>query len=184
MRLFFALPVPPDIGLLLGKAGMSLKQRYLGLSVPREEGMHFTLFFFGETDKEGAAGLSRILEAPELNRPPIRARFSSVGTFPSEGNPRVIFAAADEGAADIVAVYDCLLGLLRARSWPLQEENRPFHPHVTIARNKRDRLDRRDLAGVPLPTEPFLIDRCVLFESVLKPDGAAYTPLKERVFGK
>jgi len=186
MRLFYALPLPPAAARELGRAAAALKRRFPGLSVPREEGLHFTLFFFGEVDEAGAARLSGLLDAGELARPAVRARFSAVETFPPSGNPRVVYAAVDEGgggAAGIVAVHDSLGRLLERERLPLEDERRPFRPHVTLARNKRDRLSREELDGIALPAEPFLLDRCVLFRSDLRPDGAVYTPLKERRFG-
>ncbi len=182
MRLFYALPVPAGTGRRLGRVSADLKKNYRGLSVPREEGMHFTLFFFGEVDAAGAERLSRLLDAPELARPAVRARFSAVGTFPPGGNPRVVYAGLGDGAAEIVAVYECLRLLLERERWPLVDEHRPFHPHLTLARNKGDRIAREAFDRIALPVEPFLIDRCVLFQSVLEPNGAVYTPLKERLF--
>ncbi|MBN2354114.1 MAG: RNA 2',3'-cyclic phosphodiesterase [Spirochaetales bacterium] len=183
MRLFYALPLPPGFTRALGRVGADMKRRFPGLSVPREAGLHFTIFFFGEVDAEGAARLSGLLDAEELGRPAVRVRFSAVETFPPTGNPRVVYAAVDEGAEGIVAVHDCLGRLLARERWPVEDEHRPFRPHVTIARNKRDFLSREALDGIVLPAEPFTIDRCVLFRSDLRPDGAVYTPIKERRFG-
>jgi 2'-5' RNA ligase len=184
MRVFYALPVPPAACRRLGEAALSLKNAFRGLAVPREAGLHFTLFFFGEVDAAGAVRLGKILEEPSLVRPAIRARFAGIGTFPAEGNPRIIYAAVDEGGDEIAALERDLRRLLERARWPLEDERRPFHPHVTLGRNKAGRISRDELARIVLPAEIFFIDRCVLFQSILKPSGAEYLPLKERLLPK
>jgi 2'-5' RNA ligase len=183
MRLFFALPMPETVGSQLAEAGRALKKRFHSLAVPREQGMHVTLFFFGETAASEMPALARLLASSELARPAIKARFRGADTFPPQGNPKVIYAGFGEGEGDILDLWRTLHRLLDDLHWPLEEEKRPFRAHVTIARNKQDRIDRKDIEGIVLPAEPFLIDRCVLFQSVLKFDGAVYTSLAERRFG-
>jgi 2'-5' RNA ligase len=63
-----------------------------------------------------------------------------------------------------------------------EPEKRPFWPHVTLARGKRDRpLPRLDPMP-PLPPElarPFAPERATLYRSTLTPRGAVYDALTE-----
>jgi 2'-5' RNA ligase len=55
-------------------------------------------------------------------------------------------------------------------------EKRPFWPHVTLARVKRDR--RADpLPAEPPPIEPFAGAQLTLYRSTLRPQGAQYDAL-------
>jgi RNA 2',3'-cyclic 3'-phosphodiesterase len=54
-------------------------------------------------------------------------------------------------------------------------EKRPFWPHMTLARVKRDRRAAPVEAG-PLP-EPFEAPAITLYRSTLRPQGAVYDPL-------
>jgi 2'-5' RNA ligase len=52
-------------------------------------------------------------------------------------------------------------------------EKRPFWPHVTLARVKRDRRAEA-LPADPPPLEPFRADEVTLYRSILRPQGALY----------
>src|SRR5438105_7084908 len=129
MRLFFALQLPDDV-----------KQR-LRTVAPRVEHLHFTLAFLGETervDDAAAAGEAvRELAAFEL-------AIGGAGAFPSPARPRVLWLGAMAGAPQLCAVADKLRGALRERDFPL--EDRPFTPHLTLARVKPGK--EREARGV------------------------------------
>jgi len=58
-------------------------------------------------------------------------------------------------------------------------EKRPFWPHVTLARVKRER--RADpLPSEPPPLEPFTASQLTLYRSTLRPQGAHYESLSSR----
>ena len=61
-----------------------------------------------------------------------------------------------------------------------QVEDRPFRPHVTLAR-RREQARGGPPAGWPPSERPrhpaFAMDRLTLFESRLSPRGPSYTPL-------
>nr|WP_269456668.1 2'-5' RNA ligase family protein [Olsenella timonensis] len=65
-----------------------------------------------------------------------------------------------------------LRGELAARGLCLDE--RPFLPHVTLAR--RARLPRAELEGLVFP-QPGEASRVTLFRSILGPEGARHKPL-------
>ena len=59
-----------------------------------------------------------------------------------------------------------------------EPERRPFWPHVTLARVKRDCWRAPPLDGTePPPAEPFEASEVTLYRSTLRPQGALYEPL-------
>jgi 2'-5' RNA ligase len=68
-----------------------------------------------------------------------------------------------------------------------ERENRPFHPHLTLARIKSLRGTAAMMKIVEIHKSRFvgecMIDRVILFRSELHPDGARYTKLIEAPFG-
>ena len=182
MRVFYALPLPKPVCGKLSPIALSLKQAYRGLSVVRDEAFHITLFFFGEATGNEVEILKLILDAPRLAIKALRARFSSLGTFPQSGNPRVLFAGIGEGSREVSAFYEKLKDLLANENLLPDDTNRLFHPHITLARNKFARIAPGALGQIELPHDPFLFQRCVLFQSILKPAGAEYIALKVREF--
>ena len=58
-------------------------------------------------------------------------------------------------------------------------EKRPFWPHVTLARVKRDRRAEPLPADPPPPAGELRAEHVTLYESLLRPQGAEYRPLAE-----
>jgi 2'-5' RNA ligase len=136
-----------------------------------EEQLHLTLRFVGEVDRPVADDLADALS--RVGAQPIEARISGVGRFEQRSSgalwagvePKPPLAAL---AAKIERV---------CQSVGLEPERRAFHPHITLARWKgrrtrevHDFLERKR----GLASEPFRVDRFILFESRLSRHGAHY----------
>jgi 2'-5' RNA ligase len=175
VRLFLALPLPPAaLARLAGLSGQLAGRR---LKVVRPEGLHLTLVFLGEREEAEARAIGELLRAPELRRPPIRACLGGYGQFPPRGWPRVVYVPVREGAREIVELQAGLVGVLRRAGVPLQEEARGFQPHLTLARGGNLRPDLQGLEELLAFEERFVVERLVLFRSLLKPQGAEYQAL-------
>lgn len=183
MRVFAALPLPQPVLLRLEEVGQLLKSRYRDLRVVRSEGMHVTLRFFGELDEEAVRRARGAMEDPALRIAPIAAALSHYGQFPPRGNPRVIWCGFGQGAQEISAFQKVFERLLAGAGFPPDPEERGFTPHVTLARNSRERVPPGALQALPPLPEPFLLDRLVLFQSILSRSGAEYHPLHTVRFG-
>ena len=136
-----------------------------------DEQLHLTLRFIGEVDRpvaeDVAAALGRIRAAR------FEVRLSGVGRFEQRGSGALW--AGVEPKAPLAALA---AKVERAcRSAGLEPEPRAFHPHITLARWKgrrtrevHDFLERRR----GFSSEPFEVDRFILFESRLSRHGAHY----------
>jgi 2'-5' RNA ligase len=182
MRIFLALPIPERVRQSLAAVASFLKGQFPSFKVPRTDSFHFTLFFFGEKNQEETAMLVSVLNTHTLSGRPIAARWKAVGTFPPAGVPRVVYADVGMGSEEIISLQQKIGLLLKEQGVTAPEEKRPFRPHLTLARNKGGAVNRRLLNEITLPQDPFVMDRCVLFQSVLNRDGAVYHPLAERVW--
>lgn len=182
MRVFIGLPLPADAVRALELVAAALKQRYRGLTVVKPQGFHITLFFLGETDEKRVDLLKDLIGSYAPVPRAIPARFSSIGTFPPRGNPRVLWAGLAEGAQAVSRLQAQLKDKLISLRVDLQDEGRPFHPHLTLARNKFEHPDSASLDSFKLPASSFVLGRLVLFQSILKPTGAEYHELSSRQF--
>jgi len=166
-RLFVALRPPEPIrDLLIDAMDDSPDLRWQD-----EEQLHLTLRFIGEVDRpvaeDVAAALGRIRAAR------FEVRLSGVGRFEQRGSGALW--AGVEPKAPLAALA---AKVERAcRSAGLEPEPRAFHPHITLARWKgrrtrevHDFLERRR----GFSSEPFEVDRFILFESRLSRHGAHY----------
>lgn len=182
MRVFLALPLPAMVVDRLREVTEGLRTRTRDLKVVRPEGLHITLVFLGERSDEEVAALTPLLAAPELARGPIQASLGGYGQFPPSGSPRVIFTPLREGNRETCALQADLVAVLRGGGVLLQEENRPFSPHVTLARSRVGRGEAVACGDLFAFEQRFNFDRLVLFQSVLKPQGAEYRPLQTVAF--
>jgi RNA 2',3'-cyclic 3'-phosphodiesterase len=176
VRLFVAIPLPPAALARLASVSERLGGRQL--KVVRPEGLHLTLVFLGERDEAEARAIGELLDSPELAVPRIPASLGGYGQFPSRGEPRVIYTPVREGAREIAALQQALVGVLRRGGVRLEEEAREFTPHLTLARRGNGRPDLRGLQDLLAFEERFTADRLVLFQSALKPTGAEYRALR------
>jgi 2'-5' RNA ligase len=186
MRVFLALPLPDETVRGLEEGLAELGRRYRELKVARPQGLHITLIFLGERGEQEVQALRALLQDPSLAVPPIRASLGGYGQFPPQGIPRVLYCPLIDGAAEVKALQRSLAELLRRGQVSFEEEKRAFSPHLTLARNSRNMEARpeaqrvRELLGAE---RRFIFDRLVLFQSLLKREGAEYRPLQTVLFG-
>ncbi|MCL4308997.1 MAG: RNA 2',3'-cyclic phosphodiesterase [Candidatus Thermoplasmatota archaeon] len=174
MRLFFAVDVPPlppwDPG-----------SRSATSAAPE----HITVRFLGDVPAERCADLNRAgSEAVAgLRRFPIE--LASIGAFPSERSPRIVYVTANSGTADLEALAARLTEALARIGIP--PDPRPFAAHVTWRRIRsahdqsvaRVRLAEGTL-GHPIVT---VVRALLLKESELSSAGAVHRVIAEFPLG-
>ena len=185
MRLFFSVPLPDEARAAAASAVQAMK-RAAGdspLSWTKDEQLHFTLAFLGELPesdlprlREVASTLSR-LRAFELI-------LSGAGAFPSPRKPRVLWLGAGQGGPELTELAKLLADGLRSAGFELEE--RPFHPHLTVARVKPggERGASRALGASPQgELARMRVDRLCLMQSQLSPHGAKHVVVAETRLG-
>ncbi|MGF1462396.1 MAG: RNA 2',3'-cyclic phosphodiesterase [Maricaulaceae bacterium] len=123
LRLFAALPVPPEIADRL----VPLQKGVGGASWRPRENFHITLRFFGEIDERLAEDLDHELAAVRSH--PFELRLKSAGWF-GRKEPGALWVGVAAPQA-----LETLSGRCEraARRIGLPAEKRPFKPHVTLA---------------------------------------------------
>jgi len=103
--------------------------------------------------------------------------------FPPHGRPRVVGVGFAAGPAAGALADAARTAERAARAIGAEPEERPYRPHVTLAR-LREPWDRgsvdafREAAGA-WPFPDWRVRSIVLYASRLDPSGAVHTPLKE-----
>ncbi|MDQ7773902.1 MAG: RNA 2',3'-cyclic phosphodiesterase [Elusimicrobiales bacterium] len=147
-------------------------------------GMHLTLAFLGEVPpgRVGAAGacLDALSGSGTFTAVPGEAGF-----FPSPEKPRVFWLGFGAGAERLAEAAARLSAALRGEGFVLEE--RPFVPHLTLARLKGSvpaaAAGKAAAAAVSLCRGmSFPVSGAVLFSSALSPDGPRYSQLKRVEF--
>lgn len=152
----------------------------------RPSAWHLTVKFLGNASPRALDAFAEAVapEAAKVVPGELRAREAVV--FPKRGPARVLAIGFSESEA--IAGLDRLFAAAdkEARRLGLEKEDRPFHPHVTLARIKSrwppDAVERfrQEVAAWSFP--PWHGRACVLYTSRLEPAGAVHTPVAEWSF--
>lgn len=147
MRLFIAINFDEDTKKNMLAVQQRLKAWGKG-SFSRPENLHLTLAFLGEVAAERVGEIQSILD--QLNVPRLRLLFNHVGYFQRRDGD--IWWIGLEHNQGLFALQKELHQLLTAAGFPL--DNRPFSPHVTLARRVRlhREPDKNQLLGTPFTT--------------------------------
>lgn len=174
LRLFVAAEIPDAQRAAVASAVAPLRGSVAGARWTAQAGWHVTLKFLGAVAEERLESVSAVCASVAGACPgPAEARLTSLGAFPSARLARVVWVGLDEPAGVLAGAAAALEQRFRAEGFTA--EDRPWRPHLTLARLK--------LPGpVELPTaqvgaDPFAISELVLFRSQLRPTGADYQAL-------
>ncbi len=182
MRLFVALEIPSDVrenlaALLKSLHAVSPQTRWV-----RPENLHVTLKFIGEMPETKLAAIRNALAGVQSEQH-VALDFRGLGFFPNEKHPRVFWAGI-EASPNLKTLAAEIDGATEKLGIP--REQRPFSPHLTLARFEPPRLQETLRAAILENEErefgSLRISQFHLVESKLKPSGAEYTTVESFPF--
>lgn len=172
MRLFIAIELPDDLKMALKR----LRTDIPGARWVPAEQIHLTLAFLGEVEEKTVRKLTG--ELARIQAPAFELCFTGTGCFPNRHRPRVLWIGLEPEPrlTDLAArVQEAVLAC------GIPQEERPFSPHITLARLKIPAsmesgafLDQHQKENLPLLS----VREFTLFQSRLTPQGAVHTPIK------
>lgn len=170
-RLFVAIRPPAAIrAILIGAMGGIGGARWQS-----EDQLHLTLRFIGEVDRHVTGDVHAALGG--IRQAPFEIALSGIGAFDRRGQAETVWAGVAPHAP-LKALHNKIdAALARVGVAP---DARAFLPHITLARLKRSSRPIGNLLAQSggLVSPQFAIDRFALYQSVLTPEGAVYTPLE------
>ncbi len=142
----------------------------------RAENFHITLKFLGEIGRNRVESLSRAAQRAVAGIPPFDVAIKGAGAFPPHGIPRVLWLGITDASDGLARLQSRLDKECDREGFP--PEQRPFHPHLTIARPRVPKGARR-LAALhkEMGFEPigFPVNELRVIRSELGPGGSRYT---------
>ncbi|MGZ8941121.1 MAG: RNA 2',3'-cyclic phosphodiesterase, partial [Limisphaerales bacterium] len=138
------------------------------------------LRFFGWITLTKVDELTNLLAPICSAHQPFILNCEGLGTFPNMRRPRVLWAGLKGDIAHAAALQSEITSATRAFG-DLPEE-RPFNPHLTLARLKdqgRDKITDLEYAvarGFQID-QPWHVTQVLLMQSHLSPAGSTYEPL-------
>jgi 2'-5' RNA ligase len=183
VRLFTAIELGEGVQAEGAALVAELRQRAARLApsakitwVPAER-LHLTLRFIGEVDDQRADQIVHALRAPVPLKPFV-TRWEGLGAFPPKRAPRVLWVAVSHGAEQLARVYEVISMRLRAAG--ISDEDRPYSPHLTLARVRDDAGLRVSplFEGLSGRLGETSVEAITLFQSKLSPKGPTYVALQ------
>ncbi len=143
------------------------------------ENIHLTLKFLGNVSASRLAEVKSSLK--QLAFPGFTAEIKGAGAFPNLKHMNIIWVGVNEGWTQVEQIYEQVEKLLS--NLGIRRENRPFSPHITIARVRSGRK-RDEIANFlqHLSDESFgtiTVDKVRLKQSILSSSGPKYSTLLE-----
>lgn len=177
MRLFIAIEIPPDVRAALTAVIKDFRAIAPQAKWVRAENMHITLKFLGETESTKLAAIREALHAIRSGQA-VTLKFLGLGFFPNENRAKVFWVGI-ESSANLPAIAADIDQSMHRLGFPL--ENRPFTPHLTLARFEPPGIPAKLFAAAEERSSrefgSFSAPEFHLIESKLKPSGAEYTTL-------
>lgn len=182
IRTFLSLNTGHDAQVSLKKIQDSLKADLKDYPVKWDDPgkFHITLRFLGDIEEDSIKGLIFTLERIKTDFEEIKFSYNSIGFFPNEKYPNVVYAGMNEtgkNSEGLVSVIDNII-----QNFGVKPEKR-FIPHITLGRFRKDKR-KKITKIIDIQAEPFsmIFSSFFLMRSVLKPHGSEFDVIKEFSF--
>ena len=147
----------------------------------RPDRMHLTLRFLGDVSDLQVSVIIQHLEATCSHTLPFSLNVAGLGAFPNLRRPSVIWAGAGPLEPELRPLQQAVEAAARAAQVPPDEK--PFHPHITLARIK-DTRNAQELSALvetmkSFDAGAFPVSHVSLLSSELTPQGPVYTCIQE-----
>lgn len=182
LRLFVALPLPPEVRTRLTLLGGGVP----GARWMPPESLHLTLRFIGEVDGGTAQDIAEALDS--IDASPFALTLTGIDTFGQGEAARVLWVGVEREPA-LLELRERVESALRFAG--IAPDAQKYIPHVTLARLKKPSvgaLMRQIAANSPLRIGPVAFDRFILYSSWSQAEGPFYReeavyPLEEEAYG-
>lgn len=171
MRLFVGIALDPAATDALKRMTATLRRADDGLRWSSPEAWHITLQFLGSTDQQTYECLLARLR--EIHRPPLTIHLGVPDVFERAG----VFHIGVVPSQDLTALERHVVAATALCG--ISPEERPYHPHITLARSKgRDQrhglhaLHQRVHSAHRLPS--LFAQEFLLYQSSPTPEGSRY----------
>ncbi len=181
IRVFLAIELSLHVQEQLAHLQQQLRNILSPINWVRPESIHLTLKFLGYVEPSTVSQLLSVLEPVGKKQEVFSIDVHGLGVFPHVKHPRILWVGL---AGNTQALQELVLEIeaaLESRGFPPEEKS--YHPHLTLARIKRENatVGSALLKSGALESDQHLgmltIDRFTLFQSDLGSSGAKYTSL-------
>lgn len=184
MRLFVAVRIDPHVTRTIAGFSDALKQQVTRhapaarITWVSEDHLHITVRFVGHVDDAQGIQIRDALKSSIQVRP-FELLVSGAGAFPPHGKPRVLWTGITQGREALADLEHEVSA--RLASCGVDRDDRPYSPHITLARVREPAGLRTAALFEGMAAQPFggwRVDAITLFESRPSPRGHQYVSLQ------
>lgn len=187
IRSFLAFSLPAEFRGVIEGVLPDFREASRDVKWVRPERVHLTVVFLGSLPEDSLEGVKQAAAEACTGVAPFRLAVRGTGFFPNARRPRVVWLGLEGEIERMGVLRDTLQVALE--SFGIQRETRPFRPHLTLGRFRKQGRMNRSLEEAMARHQDVSSPECtlselVLFRSELRRTGAVYTalerfPLKE-----
>jgi len=178
MRVFLAIDFPEKIKETLLQKISLFRKSFPDFKWINKSSLHLTIKFIGEVDDSFIPEIHNQLNNAFKNIESFILSTTQLGFFPSAKKARVFFLDLQKSdplhnCHNIIEQKMNILGI--------EKDNRHFHPHITLARIKKQSFSKDEsdqLLKETIPKLSIKVAEIILMQSELLPSGARYTPVQ------
>lgn len=179
IRTFVAIKIQPEKEILNQLQSFKSIFRNDGIKWVTEENFHLTLRFIGNTTREQLYQLVDRFEIVAQHFNSFQIELKGSGYFRSKNHPRVLFVKVTESDELTALVKEVEKNVVASG---FHEELKPFIPHFTLGRIKHLESRARFFTVVDelqeIQYHSAKVAEFILYQSILKPEGPTYKPIK------
>ena len=185
-RTFCAIELPDEVCARATERIRDLRNRFPNLSASwnRDGKFHLTLKFLGEIPQTRVGGLSRAATLAVEGFSPFKIIVEGVGAFPAHGPPKVLWIGISDPTRKLNELYERLEEECAKEGFT--KEQRPFHPHLTLARLRKPQGARTLAAAhkeMPFAAIEVDVSELLVIRSELSSEGSKYSVISRHVLG-
>lgn len=188
LRTFIACPLPESVTEELAGVQNCLRNLRMPLRWVKPGNIHLTLKFLGDLPRGLLPAVERAMAAAAETQAPFTLRGAGLGCFPNPQRVRVVWVGLAGDTPSLANLQQTLaeeLADLDPDRFP--RSKRSFRGHLTLGRVKGRLPLRKILEALKqcggFDSEPFRVERLVMYQSDLRPTGAVYTHLAAAPLG-
>lgn len=183
IRSFIAIELPEEVRGGLAKLRSELERtEHRFVKWVDTEGIHLTLKFLGNIPFKQVTEVTKAIEEAAQGIPPFHLEISGLGAFPNLKQPRVLWVGIGGEIDTLLRLQQNIDSALASLGFA--KEERPFMPHLTLARIRQGAspMGRKNFGELAMSVSfeasyPIDAKAVSLMRSQLTPDGAIYTRL-------
>ena len=179
IRAFVGVRIDPKMTQKISEVQSQLTRSLTGIRWVVQENLHFTLKFLGAVEEEKITSIIKAVGRVVRPAQPFSLTAGGIGVFPDIRKPRVLWVGLEaQGLQTLSQEVEAALEPLG-----FAPEKRGFKPHLTIGRwrnftAKAQRLREEIDHWKDQDFGQSTVEEVVIFQSILKPNGAVYSPLQ------